>query len=71
VTSTQLTNKVCLWLKRFLRTPLRTSKVLAHKALKVSKVLLVMMELMELMELMLLPQFQTLVPWELIAGAGP
>jgi hypothetical protein len=41
---------------------------LAHKALKVSKVLLVMMELMELM---LLPQFQTLVPWELIAGAGP
>jgi hypothetical protein len=65
VTSTQLTNKVCLWLKRFLRMPLRTSKVLAHKAhkaLKVSKGLLVMMELM------LLPQFQPLALSELTVG---
>jgi hypothetical protein len=62
VTSTQLTNKVCLWLKRFLRMPLRTSKVLAHKAHKVSKGLLVMMELM------LLPQFQPLALSELTVG---
>jgi hypothetical protein len=62
VTSTQLTNKVCLWLKRFLRMPLRTSKVLDHKALKVSKESLVMMELM------LLPQFQPLALSELTVG---
>jgi hypothetical protein len=65
VTSTQLTNKACLWLKRFLRTHLRTSKVLAHKALKVSKV---SKGLLVMMELMLLPQFQPLALSELTVG---